>query len=132
MHVIHVKPEIVFQALADPIRIRIVRLLAATRDEACLCELVDSLLEPQYKLSRHVKALRVAGLLSAERSGRWVYHRLVTDQRYLDHIHQTINALGDPKREFAQDLARFRARMRLREDGRCRIGIQTRQLAAEA
>lgn len=129
MHVIHVKPEIVFQSLADPTRIRIVRLLVSTRDEACLCELVDSLLEPQYKLSRHVKALRAAGVLSAEKSGRWVYHRLVTDQQYLDHIQQSIKVLADPKRVFAQDLARFRARMRLRENGRCRIGIQTRQLA---
>jgi ArsR family transcriptional regulator len=130
MHVIHVKPDLVFQALADPIRLRIVRLLVSTRNEACLCELVDSLLEPQSKLSRHVKALKAAGVLSAEKSGRWVYHRLVTDQEYLGHIHQAIKVLSDPKRVFAQDLARFRARTRLRENGRCRIGIQTEHLAA--
>lgn len=77
MHSINIKPSEIFQALADPTRIRIVRLLAETREEACLCELVDSILEPQYKLSRHVKVLRQAGLLTAEKEGRWVYHRLV-------------------------------------------------------
>jgi ArsR family transcriptional regulator len=77
MHTINVKPQDIFQALADPIRIRIIRLLAQTGEETCLCELVDSLLEPQYKLSRHVKILRQAGLLSAEKEGRWIYHRLV-------------------------------------------------------
>ena len=63
MHSINIKPQEIFQALADPTRIRIVHLLAHTGEEACLCELVDSLMEPQYKLSRHLKILRQAGLL---------------------------------------------------------------------
>ena len=55
-----------------------VRLLAVTKEELCLCEMVDSLLEPQYKLSRHLKILKQSGLLTAQKEGRWVYHRLVT------------------------------------------------------
>ncbi|TAL91648.1 MAG: ArsR family transcriptional regulator [Rhodanobacter sp.] len=125
MHSVAVKPEDVFQALADPTRVRVVRLLASTGEESCLCELVDSLLEPQYKLSRHVKILRQAGLLSVEKSGRWVYHRLVTDVPCLLHLYEMVRALPDREREFAQDLKRFKARMCLREGGRCRLGIQT-------
>lgn len=127
MHSVAVKPEDVFQALADPTRVRIVRLLASAGEESCLCELVDSLLEPQYKLSRHVKILRQAGLLSVEKSGRWVYYRLVTDVPYLLHLYVMVRALPDRERErvFAQDLKRFKARMCLREGGRCRLGIQT-------
>ena len=64
MHLITVKPEEVFQALADRTRIRIMRLLVDTGEEICLCELVDSLQELQYKLSRHLKTLRQAGLLT--------------------------------------------------------------------
>ena len=79
MHVITVYPPQVFQSLADPIRLRIVRLLAKTGEESCLCELVDSLLEPQYKLSRHLKILKQSGLLTAQKDGCWVYHRLVAD-----------------------------------------------------
>ena len=124
MHSITVKPEDVFQALADPTRIRVLRLLASTGEESCMCELVDSLLEPHYKLSRHVKSLRQAGLLSMEKSARWVYHRLVTDVPYLDRLYETVRELPDRDRVFAQDLKRFKARLCLREGGRCQLGIQ--------
>lgn len=130
MHLVIVRPETVFQALADPTRIRILRLLAVSKEESCLCELVDSLLEPPYKLSRHLKLLRQAGLISAEREGRWVYHRLVTDPAYLRHLYVALRRLPDRKRVFAQDLKRFRERMRLRERGRCRIGIRAPEFAA--
>lgn len=130
MHTINIKSQEIFQALADPTRIRIVRLLAETSEEACLCELVDSLLEPQYKLSRHVKILRQAGLLSAERDGRWIYHRLVRGMRYLELAYDMLRALPDADGLFARDLENFRQRMCLREGGRCRVGIQTASLAA--
>ncbi|MEW6400217.1 MAG: metalloregulator ArsR/SmtB family transcription factor [Chloroflexota bacterium] len=128
MHIIQVEPQVVFQALADPIRIRIIRLLAETGEEACLCELVDSLLEPQYKLSRHVKVLRQAGLLTAEKDGRWVYHRLVRDVDYLNIAYDLLRALPDSEGLFARDLQNFHNRICLREDGRCRVGIQTASL----
>lgn len=128
MHAIDVKIQDIFQALADPIRIRIIRLLAETGEETCLCELVDSLLEPQYKLSRHVKILRQAGLLSAEKEGRWIYHRLVHDVAYLDLAYDMLQALPDSDGLFNRDLKNFRDRVCLREGGRCRVGIQTDSL----
>jgi len=129
MHTVDVRPHEVFQALADSTRIRIVRLLAETGEEACLCELVDSLLEPQYKLSRHVKILRQVGLLSAEKDGRWVYHRLMHGLPYLDLAYAMLRALPDSDGLFARDLHSFRERMCLREGGRCRVGIQTPYLS---
>ena len=129
MHLIAIHAPEVFQALADPTRLRIVRLLATTREESCLCELVDSLWEPQYKLSRHLKILRQSGLLTAEKEGRWVYHRLVGGRRYLTRLWATIRLIPDAHGEFASDLARFRKRISLREAGRCRVGIQTPEFA---
>ena len=129
MHIVNIEPELVFQALADPTRIRSLRALASGREEACLCELVDSLLEPQYKLSRHIKILRQVGLLSADKDGRFVYHRLVTRPAHLKALFAVICALPDARGTFAADLRRFKGRMRLRESGRCRIGIQTASLA---
>lgn len=129
MHLVAVRAPEVFQALADPTRLRIVRLLATTREESCLCELVDSLQEPQYKLSRHLKILRQSGLLTAEKDGRWVYHRMVTGRSHLSRLWAAIRVIPDANGEFAADLARFRKRMSLREDGRCRVGIQTPELA---
>lgn len=130
MYVVNIQPELIFQALADPTRIRVLRVLATSREEACLCELVDSLLEPQYKLSRHLKVLRQVGLLAAERDGRFVYHQLVVRHAHVKAVYDVIRTLPDSGGTFTADLRRFRERMRLRESGRCRIGIQTPSLAA--
>lgn len=125
IHVVRVEPQAVFQALADPIRFRIVRLLVVTGEESCLCELVDSLSEPKYSLSRHLKALRQAGLVTAERDGRFVYHRFVSTPAHLAILGELIRAVPDPHGNYRTDLKHFRARMRLREGGRCRTGIQS-------
>lgn len=132
MHVIIVHPSEVFQSLADPIRLRIVRLLAQAGEESCLCELVDSLLLPQHKLSRHLKVLKQSGLLTAQKDGRWVYHRLVVGRPFLRRLYAAVSVLPDGNGDFAADLMRFRKRMRLRERGRCRFGIQTARLVARA
>lgn len=124
MHAINIPPENVFQALADPTRIRVLRVLAVTRSEACLCELVDSLLEPQYNLSRHLKVLRQMGLLSAQREGRFIYHKLVASPSYLSRLWACVQALPDPNGAFAADLKRFNARMKLRLAGRCRASTR--------
>ena len=124
--------ETTFQALSDPTRLRVIRLLASTHEEACLCEFVDSLLEPQYKLSRHLKGLRQAGLLDAEKDGRWVYHRLVTGPDHLQSLFNIIATLPDPDGVYEADLERFRQRLCHREGGRCRVGVLTDALKSEA
>jgi ArsR family transcriptional regulator, arsenate/arsenite/antimonite-responsive transcriptional repressor len=48
---------------------------------------------------------------------------------YLECLYAAIKLLPDAEREFATDLTRFRKRMRLREGGRCRIGLQTAEIA---
>jgi ArsR family transcriptional regulator len=65
----------ILQALADPTRVRILKLLDG-RDELCVCEIVDALRLPQYGVSRHLRELRAAGLVSAWRQGRWMHYRI--------------------------------------------------------
>ncbi len=129
MHLLKTQPETIFQALSDPLRIRVIRLLTTTDEEACLCELVDSLLEPEYKLSRHIKILKSSGLLTARKDGRWVYHRLVNGVPYLESLYETINLLSDADGFFRKDLSNFKKRMRIREDGRCQVGIISSDLS---
>lgn len=128
MHVINIELQDICQALSDPHRIRIVRLMAAAKDSTCLCELVDSLQEPQYKLSRHIKILRQAGILTAEKDGRWVYHHLVLKPAYLKHLYSLVMEYPDRDGTFAKDAERFKKRLALREAGRCQVGIQTANL----
>ena len=128
MQVIEVPIEDIFQALCDRTRLRIVRLLTTTQEEACLCELVDALLEPQYKLSRHLKVLRQVGLLAAEKEGRWVYHRLVSEPAHLVAMSKMIASLPDDGSIYGNDVNRFNERLCHREEGRCRVGVLTESL----
>ncbi|MEW5787102.1 MAG: metalloregulator ArsR/SmtB family transcription factor [Pseudomonadota bacterium] len=64
-----------FDALADPIRRRILALLL-THDERCVCDLNASLAEPQPKVSRHLGVLREGGLVLTRREGVWMHYRL--------------------------------------------------------
>ncbi len=120
MHRVAVQPPSYFQALSDPIRVRIVRLLADSGAEACLCDLSDSLEEPDYKLSRHVKVLRQSGILSAEKEGRWVYHKVIREIASLKHLYAAVRSLPDKEKVFAADLKRLKKRTEARETARCK------------
>lgn len=67
--------QILFDALADPMRRRILAMLL-TRDERCVCHLHEALDAPQPKISRHLAVLREAGLVLARREGVWMHYRI--------------------------------------------------------
>lgn len=62
------------RALADPVRARIVALLAA--EQLCTCHLVEQLPVSQSGVSNALRALREAGVVEAEPCGRFTYYRL--------------------------------------------------------
>ncbi len=62
------------KVLAEPLRWRIVELLAA--EELCVCHLVDELGVPQPLVSHHLRVLRELGLVTTERFRYWTYYRL--------------------------------------------------------
>jgi ArsR family transcriptional regulator, arsenate/arsenite/antimonite-responsive transcriptional repressor len=62
------------KALADPIRLRLMSLIAAA-DEACVCDLTAPFDVSQPTISHHLKVLREAGLVDSERRGTWVWYR---------------------------------------------------------
>lgn len=65
----------VFKTLADPTRLRILRLLE--QEELIVGELMDILGMAQSRVSRHLAILREAGLLTDRRDGTFVAYRLV-------------------------------------------------------
>jgi ArsR family transcriptional regulator len=65
----------VLGALADPIRLRLLSLVAA-QDEICSCDLEAPLGKSQPTVSHHTKVLADAGLLIGEKRGRWVWWRV--------------------------------------------------------
>jgi ArsR family transcriptional regulator, arsenate/arsenite/antimonite-responsive transcriptional repressor len=69
------------RVLADPARLRLLRLIQAQQDgEACVCHLQEPLGLSQPTVSHHLKVLVNAGLLEREKRGRWAYFRVVPDQ----------------------------------------------------
>ncbi len=68
-----------FKALADPHRLTILATLARAEDEVCVCDFTSGLPLNQPTVSHHLKILRDAGLVLAERRGTWVYYRLAPD-----------------------------------------------------
>lgn len=65
------------KALAEPVRWRIVELLAA--EELCVCHIVESLDIPQPLVSHHLRVLREAGLVDSSRFRYWTYYRLLPE-----------------------------------------------------
>ena len=70
-----------FKALADPVRLRLLNLLATAPDgEISACDLVAPVSKSQPTVSHHLKVLREAGFVRADRRGQWIYYSLVPTQ----------------------------------------------------
>ncbi|MDQ1396744.1 MAG: ArsR family transcriptional regulator, arsenate/arsenite/antimonite-responsive transcriptional [Acidimicrobiaceae bacterium] len=68
-----------FKALADPIRLRLLSMIANT-DEACACDLTAPLGRSQPTISHHMALLTEAGLVTREKRGKWAYYRIVPER----------------------------------------------------
>jgi ArsR family transcriptional regulator len=69
----------VFGALADPVRLRLLSLIAEA-GEVCSCDLLEPLGKSQPTVSHHTSALAEAGLIIGEKQGRWVWWRIVPER----------------------------------------------------
>jgi ArsR family transcriptional regulator len=86
------------KALADPARLAIIEFLRAPRadccsrgDGVCACDLEGVLELSQPTVSHHMKVLVTAGLVRAEKRGRWVYYEL--DAAGLDRLVDDVDRL---------------------------------------
>jgi ArsR family transcriptional regulator, arsenate/arsenite/antimonite-responsive transcriptional repressor len=66
--------ELLFRALADRTRLRLLNLMMDT--EICVCFFVAVLGTNQPKISRHLAYLRRAGVVTARREGKWMHYRI--------------------------------------------------------
>lgn len=106
------------QALADPTRWRIARLVA--EQTLCVCELEDGLRLPQSTLSSHLSVMRAAGLLEVERRGKWAFYKMTPALRPLFETvreHFAASLAPDPGGE--EDRRRTAERVALRGQEDC-------------
>ena len=78
------------RALADPMRVRLLTLLAT--EQLCTCHMVEETGATQTNLSNHLRLLREAGLVEAEPAGRYTYYRVVPER--LERLSSQLAALA--------------------------------------
>ena len=82
----------VLKALADPVRLRLVSMIAAHEGgEACVCDLTEPLGLAQPTVSHHLKVLSEAGFLTRSKRGTWAYYALVPGS--LDAVAATLTTV---------------------------------------
>ncbi len=80
-----------FHALGDPVRLRLLSMLAAAPGgEICVCEFVGPLGKSQGTISHHLKILSEARLVRGERRGKWVWYSL--EPRRLEELQGSITS----------------------------------------
>ena len=78
-----------FTALGDPVRLRVLSMLAAApAGEICVCDFVGPLGKTQGTISHHLKILAEAGLVHGDRRGKWVWYSL--DRQRLEDLRGAI------------------------------------------
>jgi len=95
-----------FRALADPTRLRLIHLMSD--QEICVCYFIDVIDAPQSKISRHLAYLRRAGIVGARREGKWMHYRLIMpeDPHAASILKSTIEVLKQDK-EMQKDCERL-------------------------
>ena len=80
-----------FKALADPVRLQLLALIASAPDgTACSCDLEEPVGKSQPTVSHHLSLLAEAGLITKAKMGRWVMRTIVPER-----LAQLRDALGD-------------------------------------
>lgn len=81
------------KALADPTRLRLVSIVAASEgEEACVCDLIEPVGLSQPTVSHHLKILMEAGFLTRSKRGTWAYYKLVPGA--LGQLSQLLDVTG--------------------------------------
>lgn len=99
--------QIIFGALADATRLRIINLLV--EGELCVCDIMQVLKVPQSKISRHLSYLRRAGLVDARKEGLWMYYCLAKPKfKILKTIFQSLVSCRSELVELQKDVNSLR------------------------
>ena len=112
----------IFKAMADETRLRILNLLLTAEKKICVCEMVDALQLPQYRISKHLTILKNVRLVQVTREGTWVYYGLNREDPSL--LKDLFGLLKDDLNDdYSEDVHNLQLRLSLREKGKCMVGF---------
>lgn len=117
------------KALADPNRLRVYFLLVQIDQRICVAEAMDVLGESHYNVSRNLRLLLKAGLVTAQKEGKWVFYTLKNDDSpFFSNLLATVRSI--PITEFTQEIENCKQRLAMRVDGHCIYGPDSEQWQA--
>jgi ArsR family transcriptional regulator len=100
--------ELLFKALADRTRLRLLNLMGA--GEVCVCFFVETLGTNQPKISRHLAYLRRAGVVAARREGKWMHYSITTpEDARAARVFAEVLAWLREDREMQRDFSRMKS-----------------------
>ena len=112
------------KALSDPNRLRLFWLLVHVDQRVTVAEAMDVTQDTQYNVSRNLKMLFKAGLLTQEKQGKWVLYTLADQKR--THCKLLVESVREiPKESFEGVLKRCLIRLSMRVNGECVIGANS-------
>jgi DNA-binding transcriptional ArsR family regulator len=119
----------VARALGHPARLRTLAILAS--GELCVCQITEVLKLAPSTVSAHLKELRLAGLISERKHGKWVSIALAETGPVRAWIETAIGCLVDDPR-LGEDLRLVAALRELLVEDLCRFGYKEARARAGA
>ncbi len=112
------------KALSEPNRLRLFWLLLHVDECMAVAEAMDVIGDTQYNVSRNLKMLYRAGLLSHQKKGKWVYYQL--KEQTAPHCKALVDSVRFlPKDDFLEVARRCILRLSLRENNECVLGADS-------
>jgi len=119
---------VMFKALSDMMRLKIMWLLLSVDSKICVSEIIDVLGENQYNVSKHLKILKYAGLVYEKKEGKWIfYHYRPSNDTFDTAVRQAV--LTIPKELMADEVSRCEKRLSMRVDNKCVVGTESDEWA---
>ena len=109
------------KALGHPARLRTVAMLRS--GELCVCQITEVLKLAPSTVSAHLRELKIAGLVTERRDGRWVYFALCHDTRANRWLEAALSSAADDPQLEADSAAVTQLRWLPVED-LCRLGYE--------
>ncbi|GGP68524.1 ArsR/SmtB family transcription factor [Shewanella saliphila] len=112
------------KALSEPNRLRLFWLLLHANQEITVAEAMDVTQDNQYNVSRNLKMLYKAGLLTPHKQGKWVYYTLKEQTApHCQSLVQSVKFL--PKENFSEVMRLCLIRLSMRVNGECVVGANS-------
>ncbi|NOU51931.1 winged helix-turn-helix transcriptional regulator [Pseudoalteromonas sp. JBTF-M23] len=117
------------KALSDPTRLRLFWLLLHVDQRITVAEALDVTGDTQYNVSRNLKMLFKAGLLTQQKKGKWVYYTMC--EQSAPHCQALIDSVRYlPSESFSEIIERCVLRLSMRVNGECVVGADSEEWKA--